>query len=278
MIININDDFDQEKIRISGQAFRIRLMDDGSYRYIHKGKVLYVRKIKGTEYDVSCSKKEWDSIWTEYFDLGRNYRKIRSGINKEDTFLKESADAGKGIRILKQDPFEMLITFIISQRKNIPAIMASVEKICRLFGDRIDNDKKNNSSGFADESEALYSFPTPAQLYKADEELLKTCSLGYRLPYIQDAARRVYKGDLDLDGINNLTDEELFEKLKEVHGVGDKVSNCICLFGYGRVAMAPVDTWIKKVIDEEYGGVNPFPRYGKNAGIMQQYMFYHARV
>ena len=274
MIININDDFDQEKIRISGQAFRIKLMDDGSYRYVHKGKVLYVRKIKGTEYDVSCCKKEWDTVWTGYFDLGRNYKKIRSGINKEDTFLKESADAGKGIRILRQDPFEMLITFIISQRKNIPAIMASVEKICRLFGDKI----VNPGSGTADDNETLYAFPTPEQLFNADEELLKTCSLGYRLPYIQDAATRVCDGRLNLDDINSLSDEDLFEKLKEVHGVGDKVSNCICLFGYGRVAMAPVDTWIKKVIDEEYGGVNPFPGYGKNAGIMQQYMFYHARV
>ena len=274
MIININDDFDQEKIRISGQAFRIRRLDDDSYSYIHKGKVLCVKKLAGNEYDVSCDKKDWDSIWAEYFDLGRNYRKIRSGINKEDTFLKESADAGKGIRILRQDSFEMLITFIISQRKNIPAIMASVEKICRLFGDEI----LNTGSGSADDNEVIYAFPTPEQLYNADEEKLKTCSLGYRLPYIQDAATRVCDGRLNLDDINSLSDEDLFEKLKEVHGVGDKVSNCICLFGYGRVAMAPVDTWIKKVIDEEYNGINPFPGYGRNAGIMQQYMFYHARV
>ena len=267
MKVSITDDFDQEKIRISGQAFRIDVCDDGSYRYIHKGKVLHLRQISKTEYEADCGKKDWDNVWTEYFDLNRDYKKIRSSIDKKDEFLLNSAKAGKGIRILKQDPFEMLITFIISQRKNIPAIKASVEKICTYFGKEI-----KTKEGI------LYGFPTPEELYKADEGLLGKCSLGYRLPYVLDATRRVYQKDMDLKAIVGLSDEDLFNELKRVHGVGDKVSNCICLFGYGRTGMAPVDTWIKKVIDEQYGGVNPFDRYGENAGIMQQYMFYYART
>ena len=267
MKITITDDFDQEKIRISGQAFRIDLCDDGSYRYIHRGKVLHLKQTGKTEYEADCTKKEWDSIWSEYFDLNRNYKKIRNSIDKNDEFLLNSSKAGKGIRILKQDPFEMLITFIISQRKNIPAIKASVEKICTYFGKEIKTKEGN-----------LYAFPTAEELYKADESLLTKCSLGYRLPYILDATRRVYEKDMDLKALTKLSDEELFEELKRVHGVGDKVANCICLFGYGRTGMAPVDTWIKKVIDEQYGGENPFAGYGENAGIMQQYMFYYARI
>lgn len=264
MIVTINDDFDQEKIRVSGQAFRINICSDGSYKYIHKGNILHLRQMSKNEYDADCTKGEWQDIWMKYFDFDRCYSSIRKSINSDDHFLISSANAGKGIRILRQDPFEMLITFIISQRKNIPAITSSVEKICTNFGEKL--------------SDTDYAFPTPKALFNADEEILKACSLGYRLAYVRDAAKKVYHGDLDLFKINALSDEELFETLKTVHGVGDKVSNCICLFGYGRCGMAPIDTWINKVITEQYNGVNPFPRYGKNAGIMQQYMFYHARI
>lgn len=267
MIVKINDDFDQEKIRVSGQAFRIHLLADGSYRYIHRENILILKQISDNTYEASCTKNEWDNIWTDYFDLKRNYKKIRENIDPNDKFLTDSAVAGKGIRILRQDPFEMLITFIISQRKNIPAITSSVEKICSLFGTPI-------KAG----DETVYAFPTPEKLNSADEKLLQSCSLGYRLPYIKDAASKVYNNILNLSNIAKLSDEDLFEELKTVYGVGAKVSNCICLFGYGRCGMAPIDTWINKVIDEQYNGINPFPQYKENAGIMQQYMFYHARL
>jgi N-glycosylase/DNA lyase len=128
------------------------------------------------------------------------------------------------------------------------------------------------------EYEKINLFPTPEQLRVATGDDYKECKLGYRVSYALDAVSAVNENRLDLEALYGYEDGELFDTLKTVKGVGDKVSNCICLFAYGRTAMAPVDTWIAKVIDEHYKGVNPFPAYGEVAGIMQQYAFYHAQI
>ena len=122
--------------------------------------------------------------------------------------------------------------------------------------------------------ETLYTFPTPLQMKDVCEEDYIACKAGYRAPYLCDAVRQVLSGRLDLDGIASLPDDELIAALEGVRGVGVKVANCVALFAYGRTACAPVDTWIRKVIQQEYGGRNPFDRYGAAAGIMQQYFFY----
>jgi N-glycosylase/DNA lyase len=111
----------------------------------------------------------------------------------------------------------------------------------------------------------------------ANAKELDTCGLGYRLPYVLGAAKDVASGLLDLKELYSYDDEELFNELKKVKGVGDKVANCICLFAYHRIARAPKDVWINRVIEEEYSGIDPFPKYDKYAGIMQQYMFYAAK-
>ncbi len=212
----------------------------------------------GTVLSVSCGKSEWDSIWHPYFDLDTDYRKIRGSIPEDDWYLAKAARLGAGIRILRQDRFEMLISFIISQRKSIPAIRTSIEKLVGLFG----------SDGF---------FPEPQAMMDATEEEFASCSLGYRTAYVRDAVRRVACRDVDLDRLDDLPDEELFGELKSFCGVGDKVANCVMLFAYHRIGRAPVDTWIARIINEEYGGADPFPRYEGVAGIMQQYMFYRAQ-
>ncbi|MBR1451678.1 MAG: DNA-3-methyladenine glycosylase 2 family protein, partial [Lachnospiraceae bacterium] len=201
--------------------------------------------------------KEWDEIWDPYFDLDTNYRKIRKSIPSDDVFLKNCAKSGAGIRILRQDKFEMLISFIISQRKSIPAIRTSVERLVGLYG----------KDGF---------FPEPEAMLSATEDELASCGLGYRCSYVYNAARRVALGEFDLEEIDNLPDDELFDALKSFAGVGDKVANCVALFAYHRCGRAPIDTWIARIINEHYDGVNPFNRYGTVAGIMQQYMFYSA--
>ena len=124
--------------------------------------------------------------------------------------------------------------------------------------------------------ETLYTFPTVLQLANADDQDLVECKLGYRVPYVKDAITKVMSGSVDLVMISDLSDIEILDVLKTIRGVGDKVANCICLFSYGRIGVAPVDTWIYKIIAQEYGGVNPFPAYGEHAGIMQQYAFYYA--
>ncbi|MBO4903919.1 MAG: DNA glycosylase [Lachnospiraceae bacterium] len=268
MKITIADDFDLCKIAYSGQCFRVKELDKDTFRFVTKENTVEItdESYKGgrkkpddeTILSVSCAKKEWD-IWHDYFDLDTNYAGIRKSIPREDDFLRRAAESGAGIRILKQDLFEMLISFIISQRKSIPAIKTSIERLVSLYG----------QDGF---------FPTPEALKDATSEELASCGLGYRVPYIMSAVRRVYEHEVDLDALGALSDEELVNELKSFAGVGDKVANCVALFGYHRCGLAPIDTWIARVIKEQYCGTNPFPRYGNVAGIMQQYMFYYMSV
>jgi N-glycosylase/DNA lyase len=124
------------------------------------------------------------------------------------------------------------------------------------------------------EEREAYAFPTPQRLAEASLEELSACSLGYRAPYIQAAARSVAAVETDLVSIDSLNDEALLQKLLALYGVGVKVASCVMLFGFHRLNLAPVDVWIKRVIDNEYGGVSPFPKYAGYAGVMQQYMFY----
>lgn len=261
MRIEIKDDFDLNIIIYSGQCFR-PFEKNGKYYFLFQDKLLEIFEIEPNMYEISCSLNEWNNIWVPYFDLKTNYSDIRSYLSGQDDYLNICTKAGKGIRILRQDKWEMLISFIISQRKSIPAIRSSVEKLCVLYGEKLTED--------------LYTFPTVDSLSNATEEELKSCGLGYRVPYIMDAANRVKSKALNLDILDELCDEELFDELVKIKGVGTKVANCVELFGYHRVERAPVDTWINKVINEQYGGINPFDRL-KWAGIAQQYIFYYAQ-
>lgn len=273
-IITIEDDLDLGKIAASGQCFRVREFGDRTFRFITGNNVIYMRKLVDeaddtressvSHYEISCSQDEWERIWEPYFDLARSYADIRhksAGVNE---FVDTAMDFGRGIRVLKQDAWEMLVTFIISQRKNMPAISKSVNLIAERFGKPI-----------VTEFETVHVFPTPQELAVANEEDLRECSLGYRAPYVADAVRLVLSGELDLESITKLGDEELFENLQKVRGVGKKVANCICLFAYGRTGLVPVDVWIARAIDEECGGEDPFAAFGADAGIVQQYVFFY---
>ena len=267
MKITIEDDFDLHKITYSGQCFRALQLSDDTYRFVTGRHCVELtdRALPGgkkrtgdaTELIASCAKKEWDEIWHPYFDLDTCYSDVRGSIG-DDPYLQRAADAGAGIRILRQEPFETLISFIISQRKSIPAIRTSVEKLVSLYG----------RDGF---------FPDPEDMAEAGEDELKSCGMGYRTPYILSAVGRIVRKEIDLEALKKLDDEELFGSLKTFYGVGDKVANCVALFAYHRTGRAPIDTWIGKVINEQYGGTDPFPAYGEYAGIMQQYIFYYAQ-
>ncbi len=256
MKITVDDDLDLDKIIGSGQCFRPRKISDKTYLFITGEHAVEITD-EGDYLSVSCTKNEWESVWHSYFDLDTNYRKIRESIPKNDRYLQKAAEDGAGIRILRQDKFETLISFIISQRKSIPAIRTSIGRLVDLYG----------HNGF---------FPKPSDMLRATDEELASCGLGYRIPYIKKAVERIAHCDTDLDALDKLSDGDLFEELKSFAGVGDKVANCVALFAYHRCARAPVDTWIARVINDQYFGVNPFPRYGEYAGIMQQYMFYNS--
>ncbi len=240
-------------------------MPDGSFRFITGKEVLHIRATGEDRYETDCDADKWEEVWKDYFDLDRNYRAIRDDARGRVKYVDMAIERGKGIRILRQDLWEILITFIISQRKNIPAISASVEKLCALYGEKLING-----------SEELYSFPTAADMRNATIEGLRSCSLGYRAEYIHDAVRRANDCELDMVSFKTLEDDALFEELCGIKGVGKKVANCVMLFGYGRVDRAPVDVWIQRVIDEN-GGVDIFEDFSGYAGIIQQYLFYYRR-
>ncbi len=268
MKLKVKDDFDLKKIADSGQCFRFNECASG-YSAMALDKHLFIKKSDEDEYELSCTQKEYDSFWKNYFDMELCYSEIRSRVDEEeDPYLYNAAEYGQGIRILRQDPWEMLISFIISQRKNIPAIKASIEKLCAMVGNVVDEDNEGNK---------YYAFPTPDQLAALRIEDLSACSLGYRDKYVQRVAADVASGLVDLKSWEKLSDEELMEKLLELFGVGVKVANCEILFGYHRLDAFPKDVWINRVLDARYPDGFLFDKYAPYNGIMQQYLFFYSR-
>lgn len=268
MQVTIKDDFDLEKIIDSGQCFRGKCLEDGSYRFISGESVIYLRPEdrEAGVYTVSCDRESWETTWFPFFDLERCYSEIAVLESGKHEFVDQAIAHGRGVRLLRQDPWEMLLTFIISQRKSIPAIIKSVEALSEKYGHDI-----------VTEQERLKAFPSPEEMKEATAEELAACGLGYRVKYILDAIQKVNSGELNLKAIAKLPDDVLLEKLQAVMGVGIKVANCIALFTYGRTACVPVDVWIFRAIEKECGGISPFSLYGENAGIIQQYIFYYER-
>ena len=263
MRITINDDFDLDKTANCGQCFRAKEIEDGIYRFITKQNVVYIKKVEYNTFEVSCDADEWTNVWENYFDLATNYQKIRSNISKLNDYLKKAAQLGEGIRILKQDTFETLISFIISQRKSIPSIKTSVERIAARYGKPI-----------ITEYETVHLFPTLDEMRAVLPIDLSGCGLAYRADYIKDAIDKLNEGVIDLESLWHKGDEELTEELKKIRGVGDKVANCVALFAYHRVDRVPIDVWIARAINDDFNGHNFFADIEENAGIAQQYVFY----
>ncbi len=252
------DVFDTEKTAFCGQTFRAKRTDDGAIRFITGYSSVDIK---------STCLPDLSTLWQEYFDLSSDYRELISKIDPKDVFMKEAKEAGLGIRILRQEPWETLVSFIISQRKSIPAISKCIEQLCDRFGEPFKGP----------EGEVLRAFPEPEAIMDAGFDELKACGLGYRIDYVKDAAAKVVSGEIDIRTLEEMPDDELFETLQLVKGVGKKVADCVCLYGFHRMSRSPVDVWIKRVIDEHYEGRNPFLAYGDAAGLMQQYVFYLSR-
>ena len=260
---------DIRKIADSGQTFRMTFSEKGSSR---TGSDVY-RCIAGDRVctagggTIICDDRE-NGFWQEYFDLDFDYEKVIDSIDPEDMYLCDAAEYGRGIRILKQDPWEMLITFIISQRRSIPSIRTCTEALCRRFGAPVASD---------DQGCSIYAFPTAEELAAGSLDELASCGLGYRTEYVYLAARGAAEGRIDLEKMKSLSDQELLCDLMSMRGVGPKVANCVSLFGFHRIAAFPVDVWIDRVLKEHYPRGFDFERYEGFAGILQQYMFYAAR-
>ncbi len=224
------------------------------------------------------------AYWEEYFDLGTDYGRMIASVDPQDGYLRRAAEFGGGIRILRQDVWEMIITFVISQQKTIPNIRALVEALCARYGTRIGR-----------EGEALYAFPTPRQLNEAELSDLLELKLGYRAKYIKRICGDACSGALDLERLRRMDYPAAMAYLRGFYGIGEKVANCVCLFGLHQIEAFPIDTWIRKILLREYlPGSGPeadgpktglcarlaekhFARYAGYAGVLQQYMFYYER-
>ncbi len=249
-----------------GQCFRWNCDENGVYTGVSGGKVC---RVKGRE--IIC-KDEDNEYFREYFSLDTDYNKICDTLIGIDEKLQPCIEFGGGIRILKQDVWETIVSFIISANNNIPRIKKIVEGLCRLFGEEI-----------KDGDEVFYSFPTPESLAKATEEDLASLKAGYRDKYILDAARKVASGEVDLEELPKMPDEELKKTLMKIKGVGGKVADCIMLFSLERFSVFPVDVWIKRIITEIYGVEDKkiqtyvSEKYGELSGYAQQYLYYYYR-
>ena len=267
---------DLAKTADSGQAFRIKVIDDTHIELVAFGRYLQIARISEDSFAFSCSSDEFEKIWKRYFDLGRDYKKIVRSIDKNDHYLLAASDFGKGIRILRQDIFETVISYIISQRRSIPSITTSVERISKLCG------KKIKAPSLAEPfvkplSCEYYAFPTPQELNALPFSDLEKTGVGYRAPYIARAAEEFASGKLVPEAMEELSDEDLYKLLMSMTGVGTKVANCVMLFAFARTGRFPVDVWIQRIEDKYYAGSFDCTPYPDTAGIMQQFMFYYER-
>ncbi|TAH64785.1 MAG: DNA-3-methyladenine glycosylase 2 family protein [Anaerolineaceae bacterium] len=264
-----NKNFDIKQIAESGQCFRMDPISENKHSLIAFDRYIELEQVEEDLIDISCSKTDYEFIWKDYFDLDFDYGSIVGKLNSDsDEFLKAASSFGRGIRILRQDPFETLISFIISQNKNIPSIKVCIERICETYGNRM----KDNKSG-----RDYYTFPTPIVLAEAKKEDLRALKLGYRDEYIIGAARAVAVGDIDLNALKICSHDEAVKALKSIKGIGDKVANCISLFGLHHIEAFPIDVWMKRVLSEYYQDKFDPEKYSGYAGIVQQYMFYYIR-
>lgn len=273
--LNNLSDFELAHIFECGQCFRWHKEDDESYTGVTKFGVVNVKKINDRKVLICGNSEEsLEANVNEYFDLNCDYSKIKECLRTNDINMNKAIEYGYGIRILNQDPWEMLISYIISAANNIPRISKIIENISREYGKKITYNGKE-----------YYMFPTPKELSKASIEDLRKLNLGFRDKYVYGATKLVNSGEIDLEKIKLLDYKAAKKELVKINGVGEKVADCILLFSMKKTEAFPVDTWIKKVMSELYNESKDIKKianfaetkFGKYGGIAQQYLFYYMR-
>ncbi len=276
VILEDVENFDARAIFTCGQAFRWYEEKDGSFTTVHLGRVLNVLNEKDRVVFKGTNLEEFKEIWLDYFDLNTNYKEIRKTLSGNE-ILVNAMEYGKGIRILNQNHFEMLISFIISANNMIPRIKKSIEVISMRYGKFI----------CEDENRKYYSFPTVEELSNATvEDLREFAKVGFRDKRIFDTVNMILNDKIDLNSFESLETDILREELLKFSGVGNKVADCIMLFSYKRGEVFPVDVWIKRVMEKLFiKQETPVKKiakeanriFGKYAGYAQQYLFYYGR-
>lgn len=275
-LISELNEFEPRDIFTCGQAFRWYEEADGSFTFITNGKVANAKKVGDKVFLKGVDKNSFDEIFYNYFDLSRDYKLVMEELAKDEV-MKNATEYGKGIRILNQDKFETIISFIISANNQIPRIKKSIEKISEMYGDYLGED----------ENRKYYSFPSAEKLSLArSEDLREFARVGFRDKRIVETANLIKDGIVNIEEIDKMELEDARRTLQELPGVGPKVADCILLFAFDRKESFPVDVWIKRVMEELYlKEATPKSKiamrgrevFGKNAGFANQYLFYYGR-
>lgn len=244
-----------------GQAFRWRETENGIWQGVAFGRLLKLEKTAdGTVILYNTAKEDFQNLWRGYFDLERNYDEIISKISTNNV-LKTAAEYGYGIRVLNQEPWETLCSFIISQNNNITRIKGIIERLCENFGE--------DKGGY-------FTFPTAETVAALTLNDLAVLRAGFRAKYILDAALKVSSGEIDLSSLSSLPTDDARKELMKIKGVGPKVADCALLFSHRHTSAFPRDVWINRAMDKLFDGNLP-KEAEEFAGIVQQYIFYYAR-
>ena len=284
-VIKNIESFEPKHIFECGQCFRWNIEDDGSYTGVVRNNVLNVKKEENSIVIKGMCEDNLEELCKDYFDLDTDYQKIKNKLSKLDNNLRVSIKYGKGIRILKQDIWEALISFIISANNNIPRIKGIIERISKQYGEEIIwNNKK------------YYTFPNPEQLSNASVSDLRKLGLGFRDVRVFETCRLINQNIISIEELETIENiDELKEQLLRFPGVGPKVADCIMLFSMKKLEVFPIDVWVKRVMTELYGDeirklknnstiisnkqILEYAQqyFGNLAGVAQQYLFYWRR-
>ena len=272
--------FDMKHIFECGQCFRWNKQEDDSYIGVIKDRVIKVKKENDKFVFSSNESKDLDVVVRKYFDLDRDYEKIKNDLSNIDEHLKKSVEYGSGIRILIQDIWECIISFIISANNNIPRIKKIIENISKEYGKKIKFENKE-----------YYLFPSPEELSKASIDDLRKLGLGFRDKRVYNTTKMILKKEFDIDSLSKEKNTEVIrEALLKLDGVGEKVADCILLFAFNKFDVFPVDVWVRRVMNELYIHLDDEEKVNKNEirklakekflgieGLAQQYLFYWKR-
>lgn len=244
-----------------GQAFRWKQNENGEWHGVACGIPLTLSQSGDEITFYDTDEETFEKIWKPYFDLDRDYAAICQRL-ESDGYMKAAVNEFPGIRILRQEPWEALCSFIISQNNNIPRIKGIIERLCALLGEPLGNGD--------------YSFPDAAAVAAAGIDGLAPIRAGFRAKYIIDAARKFASGEIDIEKISSSDLETGRDELIKIKGVGEKVAQCTLLYGFGKVDAFPVDVWVKRIMAELYPDGLPECANGVR-GIAQQYLFHWRR-
>ena len=276
----MNDSFELKDIFDCGQCFRWNMEENESYTGVIKNGVINIKKIGKNVFIKGITDTNLEEIVYNYFDLKTDYKKIKTDFSNIDKYMKESTEFGEGIRILNQDLWECIISFIISANNNIPRIKKIIESISKKYGKKVVFENKN-----------YYLFPTPEELSVASVEDLRNLGLGFRDKRVFETTRKVLNKEIDLERLIQIDNsEKIKEELLKLDGVGPKVADCIMLFSMQRYDVFPIDVWVRRVMNDLYIKCEneeavskkeilklADEKFGNLAGIAQQCLFYWRR-